>query len=219
MKKLMQYIVWIGFLIAHVAFGYGNMREKIETFYCDAYRHFTVNQRMLIAQTIQEYAHCNLLISTTGLDSGLWMEINACGNTHFLEHDQFWIDLCTKKFPGINIIKVEYDTRFAQWHDLLHSTERSTLMPRSPVSLLSYDYDVIIIDGPESHPTMPTTVDLIGRMQVFFLAAELFLNTQKTVHLFVHDTDREMEQVATDTLIGATYLVWQEDNLRYYRNK
>jgi hypothetical protein len=211
-------IIWLGVLLHQVVYGCDPVTKiLIEAFDVGAYRHLTVAQRMLIADTIQSYDQCKMLVSNTGLDSGLWMSINKRGQTYFMEHDQFWIDQCMQRFPGINIVKVEYYTTFSEWQHLLDTADSYANLPRGVADLMTFDYDVIFIDGPESHPKMATTVELIGRMQAFFLAHELFFNSAKTVHLFIHDTDRDMERTATDKLFGS-YLVKEVGNLRYYIN-
>lgn len=178
------------------------------------HRHMTSAQRKMIISAIDTYEKCRLLVIGTGLDSGLWININRNGTTHFLENEPFWIDYCTEAFPGIEIYRAHYTTNQTEWNNLLTADHIAHL----PETNLPYDalYDVIIIDGPKSNPAMPNFLPPHGRMQSFFLAEQFFFNTSGTVHLFIHDADRTVERTYADTLFGSPYLVAEEDNLLHY---
>lgn len=180
------------------------------------HRHFTIEQRTLIAQTIQSFQQCKLLIIGTGLDSGLWMNINKRGITLFLEDNDFWIEQCTRRFPGIQILKVTYSTQLTDWESYLKVPYFINYLPGNSFELLNYSWDVIIIDGPESHPAMPDCLPPTGRMQAFFLAHTLFFNAKEPIHLFMHDTDRHVEKTYAEKLFDSTYLVQELDNLSYF---
>lgn len=189
----------------------------IEQFGCHSHRHLTIEQRSLIIRTIETYNHCKLLVIGTGLDSELWMNINKNGITHFLEHNEFWIEQSKKKFPAINIIKIEYNTTQPEWERLLASSDYNEFLPKTTPNIDSNEYDIIIVDGPESYPTMPDCIPNIGRMQAFFLAHKLFFNAKNTLHLFIHDSDRIVEKTYAETLFGTMHLVAEQDNLLYYK--
>lgn len=212
-------ILYISLLISNITCANTTSTKLIEEFGMPTHRSFTVTQRKLIADTITSYEHCKLLVIGTGLDSGLWMEINKKGETYFLEYDQFWINLCKDLFRGIQIIEVAYDTILTEWESLLKLPDYSNRIPRAhPFHLVPFSCDVLILDGPESHQGMPSCIPPTGRMQAFFLAHTLFSNAQQPLHLFIHDTDREVEQLYANKLFTPDCLVVQEGNLSHYKN-
>lgn len=189
----------------------------IDLFGNHGHRHITVAQRTLIAKTITQYEHCNLLIIGTGLDSGLWMDINENGTTYFIEHDPFWIDQCQKLFPGIQIIKTEYKTLATQWQELLNLQNYTNYLPPIHNNIINQPWDVILIDGPPSQDIALHCSPTIGRMQAFFLTRLLAINRKKMLHIFIHDTDRIAERVYAATLFGAKNFAQELENLWHYK--
>ncbi len=212
MKKLNAIFV----AIAMQSFCAPKTHHQISLFNTNGHRHFSVEQRSLIAEVIEQHTSCRLLIIGTGLDSSLWTDINREGYTLFLEHDPFWIQKCKKEIPEINIMNIQYDTKITDWKHLINKEDYQKWMPQVNPNLFEMVFDVILIDGPPSYHTVLNTIPTIGRMQAFFLVAKLIKSIAKPVHIFVHDTDRSPEKKFAEKLFGISNLQMEINNLHYY---
>ncbi len=190
--------------------------DLISKFETKSLRHFSTEQRILIAETIEQYKSCNLLVIGMGLDSGLWMNINKNGHTLFLEHDPFWKKKCRLMFPGINIMEIEYSTKAHDWENLLQEKDCQKFLPQVNPQFFDHRFDVVIIDGPPSYHTVLNAIPTIGRVQAFFLIKNLIKNSSKKINLFVHDTDRTAEKQSAEKLFGITNKIIEVGNLQHY---
>jgi glucuronoxylan 4-O-methyltransferase len=163
----------------------------------------TQQEYSYIANMILHYQPCNLLIFGLGRDSALWMKCNQGGNTLFLENKKEWIKVAKEKTPGINILKVKYSTRKADWKELLGNDKK--LQMKLPAMIQNTVWDIILVDAPAGvTPKQP------GRMQSIYTASKL-----KHRHLLTHDNDRDVESAYSKKY--GKKLIFEQDKLRHYK--
>jgi hypothetical protein len=150
----------------------------------------TTREYRAIRDLVASAAPANFLVFGVGRDSGLWIEANSGGRTVFLENNPEWLDMARKYNPGIELYQVTYSTIRSQWRELL--LNRDALAMVLPAEVLSIRWSTIFVDSPDGRLDAS-----IGRMQSIYAAFTL-----KPDHVFVHDCDREVEQVYFKTFFG-----------------
>ena len=170
---------------------------------------------LYITETISSKIPGNFLIFSVGKDSGLWMDINAEGKTVFLEDNPEWLQWAKSTYQGMEAYLVKYDTQRKQWQDLLNRQREgeNCLSMELPESIISTEWDFIFVDAPAGYLD-----ETPGRMKSIYTAAKLAF-TSRTNHtdVFVHDCDREVEDMYTNYFLHQDNLVSQLDRLRHYK--
>lgn len=162
-----------------------------------------------IVEVLDRKSPCNLLIFGVGRDSQLWLDVNAGGKTVFVEDNPDWIQMARAAIPTANIIQVSYTTRRRQWKRLLKRGDL-LFMTDLPNEILATKWDVIFVDTPAGNkPGLP------GRMKSIYTASVLAFRGVDT-DVFVHDCDRQVEQVYCDTFFGDPLLIKKVLKLRHY---
>jgi uncharacterized protein (TIGR01627 family) len=160
-----------------------------------------------VAAAIKKKASCRFLIFGAGNDSLFWTMLNRRGITVFLEDDQSWLRKVSQRHPGLDIIQVDYETERRQWQDLLASPE--SLHMQLPDRILDERWDVVLVDGPAGWKD-----DTPGRMKSIHMASRL---ATADGDVFVHDCERQVEQVYCDRFLGRKNLAGEIGPLRHYR--
>ena len=170
---------------------------------------------LYITETISSKIPGNFLIFSVGKDSGLWMDINAEGKTVFLEDNPEWLHWAKSMYQDMEAYLVKYDTQRKQWQDLLNRQREgeNCLSMELPENLLATEWDFIFVDAPAGYLD-----ETPGRMKSIYTAAKLAF-TSRTNHtdVFVHDCDREVEDMYTNYFLRQENLVSQLDRLRHYK--
>lgn len=162
-----------------------------------------------LRDTIRAHAPGNVLVFGVGKDSRFWVEANQGGKTVFIEHEAEWIEKTREMIPGVVVYQVTYRTRRPQWKQLLHRQDK-LFMEDLPNDVLATNWDVIFVDSPQGgSPKRP------GRMQSIYTAWVL-AKRSTDVHVLVHDCDRDVEQLYSDTYLGPERMVTQVRTLRHY---
>jgi len=147
----------------------------------------------------------NFLVFGTGHDTPLWRYSNRQGHTLFLENDSRWIDK-----NDSDVILVNYSTKCSQYKVLLeeyHNDNFENLKMDLPNEVTNTKWDCIFVDSP-----VGTKDNKPGRMQSIFTASML---AHKDTDVFVHDTDREVEDLYSTTMFNQT--IRQLTKLRHLR--
>ncbi len=160
-----------------------------------------------IALTLKRKAPCRFLIFGFGNDAPFWIRLNRRGTTVFLEDNEDWLRKGVRRHPEAAIYHVAYDTLRPQWRALLDAP--GSLLTKLPESVEETRWDVILVDAPAGWGDATP-----GRMKSIFLASRL---VGANGDVFVHDCDREVEQVYCDRFLRAENLVAEIKRLRHYR--
>ncbi len=162
---------------------------------------------LTITRVIRSVPHCRLLIFGVGYDSHYWVACNRGGTTCFVEHDTSWSEQIAGEIGREKIVIANYAYRCSEWQRLL--TTPNNLLMELPPEITAVTWDVILVDGPPGWlPEQP------GRMQSIYTAACL---SPRHGYVFVHDCDREAEQVYCDRFLSPEILQRQVGTLRQYR--
>ena len=188
-KSLKLYPSFIGFSIVRKKF-------KIQ---------LTAKMLCTIAKTIQSESPCNLLVFGLGNDSTIWSFLNTKGTTVFLEDNEKWFKKITCLSRGIQAYLVDYNTKLKDWKDLLE--DPSLLAMDVPSVVRSTQWDIILVDAPAGWGKGP------GRMKSIYQASQL---VKPNGHVFVHDCEREIENVYSHTFLKKENLRAEISNLRHY---
>ena len=165
----------------------------------------------LIANTVEEKGPCNMLVFGVGRDSLLWMDLNNGGLTVFLEDDSKWLNFAKMKLTNIQAYLVKYHTQRRDWKKILLSENRNLLeIENLPEIITTTAWDIIFVDGPTGYDD-----NTPGRMKSIYTAAKL-AQCSRNCSVFVHDCDREVEAVYSDTFLQNKNLQCELDRLRYY---
>ncbi len=152
---------------------------------------------------------CNLLVFGLGNDSVFWLRINRGGSVVFIEDNEEWFREILRKLPHISAYLVNYHTRRPQWKELLESPD--LLDMTLPDEIEKEKWDVILVDAPaglnDQNP---------GRMKSIFLASKLAKLAKSSCDVFVHDCNRQVEQVYCDRFLKKTNLIAEIQSLRHY---
>ena len=171
----------------------------------------TLDEYQRVVDVVRSRAPGNVLVFGVGRDSALWIRANEGGETVFLENEAEWIRAAREKNPGARIHQVEYDTRRFLWRWYLHR-EKRLFMDGLPDPVLNADWDVIFVDAPQGQSWKRP-----GRMKSIYTASRLARSSEGPVDVLVHDCDRTVERVYSDTYLGDSNLIGRVDRLRHYR--
>lgn len=148
----------------------------------------TYQEYKFISDTVYSINGANFLVFGTGRDSNLWLQSNKLGRTIFLEPDYNWLNIAKNANPNIDIRHIEYNTRPDEALKLFIEYKRTGSFPKVPYvqdDILDIEWDVILIDSPVGAVN--------GRMSSIYLANKLANKTSKNVHIFLHDSQRDIE--------------------------
>ncbi|NET41544.1 hypothetical protein [Okeania sp. SIO2B3] len=176
--------------------------------------------------SFQEYAYItnviggkvpgNFLIFGVGQDSLLWLGVNRGGKTVFLEDDKDWLNQVKVGCENsIEAYLVEYGTRVYLWKSLLeeYSQGNDCLWMVLPEKVLFTKWDFILVDAPAGY-----SEEKPGRMKSIYMAAKLAMKSGNT-DIFIHDCDREVEDIYSDYFFDKGYLINQVHKLKHYSLK
>ncbi len=158
-----------------------------------------------ISKTIQRESPCNLLVFGLGNDSFLWSFVNSKGTTIFLEDNEKWFQRATKNSKVLVAHMVDYNTRLKDWEIFLENP--SLLEMDFPDIVKSTKWDIILVDAPAGWGKGP------GRMKSIYQASKL---VNRPGHVFVHDCEREIENIYCNTFLKEENLKTEINNLRHY---
>ena len=106
---------------------------------------------------------------------------------------------------------VEPGTKGEDWGLLLRDSKSGCLELELPREITATKWDVILVDAPKGcQPSLP------GRMKSIFMASKLARGNQH-VDVFVHDCERQIEDVYTKHVLCPENLVCEVERLRHYR--
>ena len=165
---------------------------------------------------------CNFLIFGTGNDSPLWMDSsigsNINGKSIFLENDNYWIDTVKINYPNMDIRLVHYTDRVLDANRLLIEYEngKNNLKLELDDDIRNTKWDVILVDAPHGYKSTEH-----GRMKSIYESYSLSKYNDQ-VDIFVHDCERQVENLYVDYFLKDYELIKELDNnrhgiLRHYR--
>lgn len=167
------------------------------------------DELQVIVRCLTDRAPCRFLVFGLGRDSSFWARLNRGGKTVFIEDNREWLERITTDSPGLEAYLVDYGTRLTEWEELLDDPRR--LEMRFPSAIETTAWDVILVDAPNGWPdTSP------GRMKSIAATARL---SGVGGDIFVHDCNRQVEQVYCDAFLKAENLAVEVGQLRYYRRR
>jgi hypothetical protein len=174
---------------------------------CKANQFLTSAEQVdLIRKTIWERRPCNVLIFGLGHDSEFYRRMNPGGRTVFLEHDESWLRGAMSRFPKLEAYKIDFTTRVEEWRRYMEHPER--FESKLPERLQGIRWDIILVDAPTGFQAGEP-----GRMESIRLASVLI---KRPGDVFVHDCDREVEDVFSTHYLKAENLTEAITNLRHY---
>ena len=168
-----------------------------------------------IAECVAGRSPAAFLVFGVGDDSALWIDVNADGDTVFIEDSPKWIDIVRGRMAErcADIRPCSYVSRAAQW--TWWCLGRGGILDRRmPSGLASRSWDVILVDAPRGfriwHP---------GRLQAIHWAFTLARTSANSrgVDLFVHDFNRFTERTIATALAGGEAPSRVVDRLAHYR--
>ncbi|MDR3470403.1 MAG: glycosyltransferase [Devosia sp.] len=145
-----------------------------------------------VVKAIRERPHCRLLVFGCGNDTPFWEQVNAGGETAFIEDDPRWAATARDALQTSTVYLVDYGTRLAEWRVLLDAPHR--LLMAFPPEILERPWDVVLVDGPAGHEASSP-----GRMKSIYGAANL---VGEGGVVFVHDSEREVEAAFAAKYLG-----------------
>lgn len=171
----------------------------------------TSDEYHYIVKVISEKSPCNILVFSLGRDSKLWNHLNEGGKTIFLEDNVEWIEKTAT--PDITYLKVGYTIPRVEWKERLEQRDEKLLMVL-PDDIKNEKWDIIIVDGPLGGYDGTLIGNGPGRLQSIYSAYHL---KNDETDVFIHDCDREIEDVVSDTLFSNHKLVKSIKTLRHYK--
>lgn len=166
----------------------------------------SVEQLEAILTVIQQKKDGNLLVFGLGNDSLLWLTANRTGKTIFIEEHQAWFNEFKSRYPEWLAYRVSYETKLCDWKLWLNKPEKLILELNPEIHHILWD--IILVDAPIGYGD-----DGPGRMKSIYTASQLI---NQGGDIFVHDCDREVERVYSDTFLLPKNLLKEITNLRHY---
>lgn len=164
-----------------------------------------------IIKAIQSKEKPRFLVFGLGNDSLFWHLLNKKGETLFLEDNEFWLRQVSSRIDGMKAEHIEYGTRRKDWHKLLDNPD--LLEMDLPDKVISKKWDVVLVDAPAGYGD-----ETPGRMKSIYMASKLI---EKDGDVFVHDCNREVEDVYSLHFLGRDNLVREVKasigNLRHFK--
>lgn len=182
-----------------------DLEVRIEELVASNPRQMSVREYSEIAEVILKSSSVNLLVFGCGRDSQLWTSLNK-GRTVFLEDNLEWIRKTRSQIPGVEIHHLTYGTKPSEATMLLKNQDK--LKWKLPGDLESVSWDIVVIDAPIGNK--------VGRMKSIWKAAQV---AKPGMFVFVHDTDRQIEQTYCDEFLKPSNLIDSYDRTRVYRMK
>lgn len=183
---------------------YKNKLAKLSGCHIDEYSY--------IINTISPKTPINFLIFGVGKDSGIWMNLNKEGKTIFVEDNPEWFKWAKETYPGMEAYLVDYGTKRKDWLNLLtqYSKGKECFSMVIPDEIMQTKWDILFIDAPAGYSeTAP------GRMKSIYLGAKLAFRGNTDV--FVHDCNRQVENIYSNYFFHQENLVTQIRKLRHYK--
>ena len=160
----------------------------------------------VIAVIKEKGCEAKLLVFGCGNDSAFWTRLNHKGTTVFLEDNPSWLRRVIHRFPDLVAYVVRYDTRLSDWRESIEAPVPPTI--DLPLEIAQEQWDVILVDAPAGW-----TPESPGRLQSIATARKV---VSMPGHVFVHDCDREAENLISTRLLSDTNLIKQVGRLRHY---
>lgn len=148
----------------------------------------------------------NFLVFGLGNDTPFWMDINKSGKTIFIEDLEEWVEKTKRDYPEVNVYLTKYNTVRSDWKKLINHPELLTLNLSSEIKNIKWD--VILVDAP-----MGWEDGQPGRMISIYQASQLIKDGG---HIFVHDCEREVENIYTNEYLLPRNFIGQNSKLRHY---
>lgn len=160
-----------------------------------------------VLDEINKRRPCRFLVFGLGYDSVVWTRFNKGGETIFLEDNRKWISKIGSRYKNVKTIQVKYATLRHQWRELLQNEPE--LQMQLPKEVTRFGWDVVLVDGPagafDNEP---------GRMQSIYAASKL---VAREGVVFVHDVDRQIEDVYTNRYLDENRMLFRRSRLRCYQ--
>jgi glucuronoxylan 4-O-methyltransferase len=131
----------------------------------------------------------SLLVFGVGNDSMLWDLLNRGYPTVFLESDAFWMKAIGRRWRSLQLHRVVYAARLSETERKMRPDVGLVL----PEAVRRQPWDIILVDAPQGWGDGP------GRRQSIFEAGRLLAQGGR---IFVHDCDRQEEQLLTARHLG-----------------
>ncbi|MDZ7839360.1 MAG: hypothetical protein U5R46_00855 [Gammaproteobacteria bacterium] len=151
-----------------------------------------------VYESIVRFPACRLLVFGAGQDSALWCLLNRSGRTVFLENDEHWVSMVSRRHPSIDCRLVRYFHNILDWQALLDRPE--DLEMALPRDILDTAWDVVLVDGPAGYELDRT---FPGRMSSIYIASKL---VDEDGAVFVHDAERQVESAYCASFLGRNNL-------------
>ncbi|XP_042493950.1 glucuronoxylan 4-O-methyltransferase 1-like [Macadamia integrifolia] len=178
------------------------------------------------ARVLDKKSPCNFLVFGLGHDSLLWSSLNYGGRTVFLDEDESWIKLIKQEFPNLEAYHVVYETKVRNAENLLRigkendctvvsdaeNSKCQLMLKELPSLVYKVDWDLIMVDAPTGfHDDAP------GRMGAIYTAGMMARNRKEgETDVFVHDVNRDVEDMFSKVFLCEGYMKEQEGLLRYF---
>lgn len=157
---------------------------------------------------VQERAPSRLLVWGLGHDSVLTAELNAGGETLFVESSSVWARIIGTTHPHLHYMTYEQDelgTSVATWSSFLeqpHGLEVVSPSLRNAVEGGGRCWDTILVDAPDGSSGRPSaTKGAPGRAVPIYAASLHRKRCNATV--FVHDCARTVEREVSRRFLGS----------------
>lgn len=167
----------------------------------------THGEYLAVAEHVRRLAPCRFLVFGVGRDSAAWSEVNAGGQTLFLENNPEWVDRIGNAIDATSIRLVRYQQSYEEWEAAGLSGEEVPL-PELSDPPFDHSWQIVFVDGPWG-PTY-------GRHQSAHAAARAVVPGGLVA---LHDCDREREQTICRLILEARGFVLENEveRLRLYR--
>lgn len=171
---------------------------------------------LFFMQYVRDHAPQKLLVWGLGVDSIVLDLLNYGGETLFLEPDQNWIEILQEAAPGQTLHVVNFDentfnTTVASYQEFLASPHRAdTIGPLQGQPC----WETVLVDSPMGGTGTATPSADVGRAVPMYTALADFTRCKtegrypenREVSLFVHDSNRPLEDNVAQALFGTDEL-------------
>lgn len=175
----------------------------------------TFQEALLVSNAVVKHKSCRFLIFGVGYDTPFWLQLNAKGETVFLENDHKWLNLMKQRYPNAKIHSVAYKTDLSHWKEYLKTPEQ--LLMKLPKEVSEKFWDVILVDGPcgqRDYFIKTYGKEPPGRMQSIYMASKLIATGGD---VFVHDCQRQCEEVYAAKFLSQRNYINQAVGRTFFR--